>query len=111
MKGVYDDTMILHEESDLKKDEEILKERFFNSKNIELDKEEKEKEEPHYMDPRKEMDETWTKFYKFLPLWKIRNYFGEMIAFYFAWVGELTTSLWIPTLLGFAIFIYGIVLR
>ncbi|KAK3099349.1 hypothetical protein FSP39_003125 [Pinctada imbricata] len=113
MKGVYDDTLILHEESDSQKDKEILKERFLDA-NVELEEDKEKNQEDKTklsLDPRKDMDITWTIFYKFQPLWKIRNYFGEMIAFYFAWVGELTTSLWIPMLLGVAIFFYGLALR
>nr|XP_011431270.2 anoctamin-4 isoform X4 [Crassostrea gigas] len=106
MKGVYSDSFILHEESECKDDESILKDKYFSEANVDLE-ENKPKEELE-TDPRKSLNDTWTVFYKFQPLWKIRNYFGEMIALYFAWVGEMTTSLWIPMLLGFAIFLYGL---
>lgn len=59
-------------------------------------------------DPRKDLDETWTRPMKFQPLFKIRNYYGERIAFYFAWSGMLCTTLWIPTLFGLCVFIYGL---
>jgi hypothetical protein len=59
-------------------------------------------------DPRKDLDDTWTRPFKFQPLFKIRNYFGEKIAFYFAWSGLLCTTLWIPTLFGLCIFFYGL---
>lgn len=109
MKGVYSDSFILHEESECKDDESILKDKYFSEANVDLE-ENKPKEELE-TDPRKSLNDTWTVFYKFQPLWKIRNYFGEMIALYFAWVGEMTTSLWIPMLLGFAIFLYGLKVR
>ena len=63
------------------------------------------------VDPRLDMDRTWTRWLKAQPMWKIRNYFGEKIAFYFAWSGQLILSLWIPSVLGFSIFIYGLYLR
>ncbi|XP_076446692.1 anoctamin-7-like isoform X2 [Babylonia areolata] len=59
-------------------------------------------------DARRELDDTWTRPLKFQPLWKIRNYFGERIAFYFAWSGMLCTTLWIPALFGLCVFFYGI---
>lgn len=98
---MYTDSLILHEASIRSK----LRE--------EDDKGEKEDDEAaqQVVDPRRDMDDTWTKFTKFQPLWKIRDYFGEKIAFYFAWSGTLTTTLWIPMLFGFAIFIYGLVMR
>nr|XP_006816508.1 PREDICTED: anoctamin-4-like [Saccoglossus kowalevskii] len=107
MKEAYTDAFILHDESPYeyykrKKDagEEVpTKEEF-----------EKHAKAENIEDPRKELNDTWCRFTKFQPLWKIRNYFGEKIAFYFAWSGTLITTLWIPTLLGVAITLYGLYL-
>nr|XP_022325224.1 anoctamin-3-like isoform X6 [Crassostrea virginica] len=106
MKGVYTDSFILHEESECKEDQSILKDKYFSEAEVNL--EENKSKETLERDPRKSLNDTWTVFYKFQPLWKIRNYFGEMIALYFAWVGEMTNSLWIPMLVGFGIFLYGL---
>ena len=62
-------------------------------------------------DTRHELDRTWAKSCRFQPMWKIRNYFGEKIAMYFAWCGMLVMTLWFPMLLGFAVFLYGLYLR
>lgn len=59
-------------------------------------------------DTRQELQDTWGCFFKYQPLWKIRNYFGEKIALYFAWSGMLITSLWIPTIFGICVFAYGL---
>ncbi|XP_041359345.1 anoctamin-7-like [Gigantopelta aegis] len=108
MKKNYTDAFILHEDSVLswKKEEHIYGDDYFTA---ESDVEKKEMPVALTSDPRRELDETWTRFFKFQPLWKVRKYFGEKIAFYFAWSGELITSLWIPTLFGLIIFIYGLV--
>jgi len=62
-------------------------------------------------DTRQDLDRTWARMCRFQPLWKIRNYFGEKIALYFAWCGTLILSLWIPMILGLAVFSYGLYLR
>ncbi|XP_052076690.1 anoctamin-3-like isoform X2 [Mytilus californianus] len=102
MKNVYKDAFPLHEESSKSK---------FNEETMECFKEGRpeDEEEELKIDPRRDLDDTWTKVYKFQPLWKIRNYFGEKIALYFAWTGMLTSSLWIPTIFGFCIFLYGLI--
>ncbi|XP_072332968.1 anoctamin-7-like isoform X2 [Scyliorhinus torazame] len=56
-----------------------------------------------------ELNNLWANTYlKFQPLWKIRNYFGEKIALYFAVMETLLISLIIPVLLGVGVFTYGL---
>ena len=62
-------------------------------------------------DARHDLNETWPKVHKFQPLWKIRNYFGEEIALYFAWVGLLIGSIMLPMLMGLGVFGYGLFCR
>ncbi|CAG2218056.1 unnamed protein product [Mytilus edulis] len=102
MKGVFKDAFPLHEESSKSKFKEETMECFKEGRPD-------DEEEDLKIDPRRDLDDTWTKLYKFQPLWKIRNYFGEKIALYFAWTGMLTSSLWIPTIFGFCIFLYGLI--
>lgn len=59
-------------------------------------------------DLRQELSKHWGKVCKRQPVHEIRDYFGEKIAFYFAWVSTLMTSLWIPAILGLGVFIYGL---
>lgn len=68
-------------------------------------------EDPIVDDTRRDLDRTWARSCRFQPLWKIRNYFGEKIALYFAWCGTLILTLWLPMLFGFAVFLYGLYLR
>lgn len=100
MKKVYKESVVLHEASDVGKinDEDSADEEEEDPKELELKAE----------DPRAKLNRSWTKLFKFQPLWRIRNYFGEKIALYFAWSGHLITSLWLPMLFGLAIFIYGL---
>lgn len=44
----------------------------------------------HLIDSRLDLHNTWLKCLKFQPLWKIRNYYGEKIGLYFAWLGNCT---------------------
>ena len=62
-------------------------------------------------EPREELRRTWAKYsmwYKHQPIEKIRDYFGEKIGFYFAWLGAYTTWLVVPSVVGVLVFIYGL---
>ncbi|TSR39555.1 Pleckstrin homology domain-containing family M member 2 [Bagarius yarrelli] len=50
----------------------------------------------------------WSKWYKYQPLDHIREYFGEKIALYFAWLGFYTVWLLPAAIVGTIVFISGI---
>ncbi|UYV75317.1 ANO7 [Cordylochernes scorpioides] len=50
----------------------------------------------------------WSKWYKYQPLDHIREYFGEKIAIYFAWLGFYTGWLLPAALVGLLVFVYGL---
>ncbi|XP_022325687.2 anoctamin-7-like isoform X2 [Crassostrea virginica] len=99
MKKVYKESVVLHEASDVGRN---------NDEDSAFEGEDPRELEELADDPRALLNRSWTKLFKFQPLWRIRNYFGEKIALYFAWSGHLISSLWIPMLFGLAIFIYGL---
>ncbi|XP_048580920.1 anoctamin-7 isoform X2 [Nematostella vectensis] len=49
----------------------------------------------------------WGAWYKYQPLDHIRWYFGEKIAIYFAWLGQYTAWLIMPSVVGLIVFIYS----
>jgi len=50
----------------------------------------------------------WGKWYKYQPLDHIRDYFGEQIAIYFAWLGFYTGWLLPAAIVGLGVFLYGL---
>ena len=50
----------------------------------------------------------WGKWYKYQPLDHIRNYFGEKVAIYFAWLGFYTGWLLPAMVVGVLVFLYGL---
>ncbi|CAG5134636.1 unnamed protein product [Candidula unifasciata] len=100
LKGAYSDAFVLHDDSEKSQQKEDVYLTHFPA--LEMPAVAPD------VDPRKDLDEKWAQFYKFQPMWHIRNYFGEKIAFYFAWTGMLITTLWIPMLFGLAVFFYGL---
>ncbi|XP_075255533.1 anoctamin-7-like isoform X2 [Convolutriloba macropyga] len=62
-----------------------------------------------YYDARKDLHFRWcVPILKMLPLMRIRNYFGEKIALYFAWTETMIMALWIPAILGIIVFVFGL---
>lgn len=117
-KGVYKDGLVLHDEAlndpALRDDKlayrDVLGSQFLlkdDEKDIDFEKNPEAK-----YDKREMLNYTWAKrWIRYQPLWKIRNYFGEKIALYFAWAGTLIYTLWVPTLFGLAVFAYGLYVR
>ncbi|XP_054152874.1 anoctamin-7-like [Oppia nitens] len=50
----------------------------------------------------------WSKWYKYQPLDHIRDYFGEKITIYFAWLGFYTSWLIPASIVGVLVFLYGL---
>ncbi|KAK3788799.1 hypothetical protein RRG08_029246 [Elysia crispata] len=100
MRKTYTDSIVLHDDSiKCRENEDSLSDHFLAPP---------DPLPPLDEDPRRVLDETWSQVTKFQPLWHVRNYFGEKIAFYFAWTGMLITTLWLPTIFGIGVFIYGL---
>lgn len=51
----------------------------------------------------------WSKWYKYQPIDHIREYFGEKIAIYFAWLGFYTAWLIPAAIVGVVVFLYGLI--
>lgn len=63
--------------------------------------------------PRAKLAAKWARFsvwYKYQPLDQIRDYFGEKIGLYFAWLGSYTTWLLLPSLVGLCVFVINLML-
>ncbi|VDM48588.1 unnamed protein product [Toxocara canis] len=100
-KGIYSDTFLLHDPSQ----DELYYRKMREQNFLEYCK----FAERLKSDPRRTLSKQWIPFYKFQPLDKIRNYFGEKITFYFAWEGTFLTMLWPAAIVGVLCFVYGIV--
>ncbi len=115
-KKVFTEAFILHDETveDPAEKEEKDELRAIHGEDVDIeDPDELEGSELINPDTRRELMSTWARCCppRFQPLWKIRNYFGEKIGFYFAWAGVLMETLWIPALFGLGVFTYGLYLR
>ena len=65
---------------------------------------------PPVLNRRQVLHEYWARWgcwFKYQPLDHIREYFGERIAIYFAWLGFYTGWLLPAALVGLAVFLYG----
>ncbi|XP_072016896.1 anoctamin-4-like [Amphiura filiformis] len=66
--------------------------------------------EGRHLNDRHELYEEWARpgrWYKKQPLDAIKNYFGEKIGLYFAWLGFYTEMLTYAAVVGFIVFLYG----
>ena len=54
---------------------------------------------------------SYAMWYKYQPIDLVKNYFGEKIAFYFAWLGAYTSFLLAPAIVGFIVFIINVITR
>ncbi|KAJ3094465.1 Anoctamin-7 [Phlyctochytrium planicorne] len=73
---------------------------------------------PHKENQRAWLYQNWARFrlskgHVLLeqPLRQIRDYFGERVAYYFTWLGFYSLWLWIPSLVGILVFVYGLLTR
>ncbi|XP_069935985.1 anoctamin-7-like isoform X3 [Cherax quadricarinatus] len=67
--------------------------------------------DPTQLNPRQVLYHYWArwgKWYKYQPLDHIREYFGEKIGIYFAWLGLYTGWLLPAALVGLLVFLYGV---
>lgn len=69
-------------------------------------------EEDHaQLNPRQILQQYWARWgrwYKYQPLDHIRDYFGEKTGIYFAWLGFYTAWLLPASVVGFLVFLYGV---
>ncbi|VDP88182.1 unnamed protein product [Echinostoma caproni] len=67
---------------------------------------------PEKMNPRQILYWYWARWgcwYRYQPLDHIRQYYGEKIGFYFAWLGLYTAWLLPAAIVGILVFLYGLV--
>jgi hypothetical protein len=111
-KGYFNEAFILHEESNATEElnkmlnkltEDISSDNPDRNDLLKYLEENKNKEGKKELDARTKLTLSWgsmKNLFKFQPLWNIRNYFGEYIALYYAFIGIIVTSLWLPALTG-----------
>nr|XP_045606846.1 anoctamin-7-like isoform X2 [Procambarus clarkii] len=67
--------------------------------------------DPRQLNPRQVLYHYWARWgrwYKYQPLDHIREYFGEKIGIYFAWLGLYTGWLLPAAIVGLLVFLYGV---
>ncbi|CAF0718472.1 unnamed protein product [Brachionus calyciflorus] len=114
-ENIFDDALVLHDDTNhythlIALFDYIRISKLNNVKidDIKIDN----KQITHDGDARLELYKKWAKLtniFKRQPLPTIRLYFGESVAFYFAWIGTFIKTSLLPTIIGIIFFIVGIV--
>jgi hypothetical protein len=114
-QGYFDDAFVLHEQSTHNLNLQLVvgavDKHLFEGKDMNVIDNRSANSDLLYEDNRKELHTKWAKLtniFKFQPIMAIRNYFGEETAFYFAWVGCLISTLYLPTIIGIIFFGIGL---
>lgn len=119
-KEYFNEAFILHEESNSAKEFNKVLEKLIQETPDDqidradllqyLDESKKAEENLDANDARSKLTQTWSSMkniFRLQPLWNIREYFGEYVALYYAFCGVLITSLWLPSLAGITIIVWG----
>jgi hypothetical protein len=119
-KEYFNEAFILHEESNSAKEfNKVLEKLIQETPDDQIDRAEllqyldegkKAEEDLDANDARSKLTQTWSSMkniFRLQPLWNIREYFGEYVALYYAFCGVLITSLWLPSLAGITIIVWG----
>ncbi|UJR37801.1 hypothetical protein I4U23_030492 [Adineta vaga] len=67
--------------------------------------------EPETWNDRMKLYHRWAKFsniFRIQPIRAIRDYYGERLAFYFAWLGWYNSLLMVPSILGIFVLLWGL---
>ncbi|XP_064481991.1 anoctamin-4-like [Ornithodoros turicata] len=119
MKGVYQDAFVMHDRSSLEpvyvpseavpSVHESVSAFKVTDANSRLNQDNVVGPRRSIPDTRRLLDRRWRKLLAGQPLNIIRDYFGEKICFYFAWVGTFIASLIVPAFIGLGVFFFGVI--
>lgn len=102
---LFDEVFILHDETGRKHQNNFIN-RLKDGYSVDL-----MLEEGVDNDAREELKSKWINCSHTQPFNDIRDYFGELVAFYFAWCGFLQNYLLVPVVIGFCLFVTHLIIK
>jgi hypothetical protein len=102
---LFDEVFILHDETSRKHQNDFIN-RLKDAYSVDL-----MLEEGIDNDEREELSLKWINCSHTQPFNDIKDYFGELVAFYFAWCGSLQNYLLLPVVIGFSIFLAHLIIK